>query len=72
MDYLLSAKFKCVDSDVDMTTLFWNNSVNLYIGGRFILKKIKILGHVDKHRKKSMFDMKFWNLPIKNLEKIYT
>jgi hypothetical protein len=49
-----------------------SSAVNLYIGGRFILKKIKILGHVDKHRKKSMFDMKFWNLPIKNLEKIYT
>ena len=46
--------------------------VNLYIGGRFILKKIKILGHVDKHCKKSMFNMKFWDLPRKNLEKIYT
>ena len=29
------------------------------------------MGHVDKHCKKSMFNMKFRDLPRKNLEKIY-
>ena len=39
--------------------------VSLHIGERFILMEIKILGLVDKHCKKSIFNMKL------NLEKIY-